>query len=101
MNGKFYEITFVDHKTQCVFNGSSLGKQYSAKGVLELCELNVNQHEKHYPKSKIFFAENIQNSESNHLKINPINILLGAENTSDYVPKQFNQKKKRRIRRGI
>ena len=98
---QLYGITFVDHKTKCVFNGSSLGKQYSAKGILERCDLNVNQREKHFPKSKIFFAENIQNAEANQLKINPIDILLRVENTSDYVPQQFKQKKKRRIKRGI
>lgn len=100
-DGQLYGITFVDHKTKSVFNGSSLGKQYSAKGILERCDLNVNQREKHFPKSKIFFAENIQNAEANQLKINPIDILLRVENTSDYVPKQFKQKKKRRIKRGI
>lgn len=33
-----YGITYVDHKTKCVFNGSDLGKQYSAKAVLEKCQ---------------------------------------------------------------
>lgn len=101
LDGKLYGITFVDHKTKCIFNGSSLGKQYSAKGILERCELHVSQLEKHSQKSNIVFAENIQNLESNHLKINPIDIFLSAENITDYVPKQFKQKKKRRIRRGI
>lgn len=100
-DGRLYGITFVDHKTKSVFNGSSLGKQYSAKGILERCELNVNQLKKDHPKSKISFVESIQNAESNQLKINPIDILLRVENTSNSVPKQFKQKKKRRIKRGI
>lgn len=33
--GQVYGITYVDIKTKCVFNGSDLGKGYSAKGVLE------------------------------------------------------------------
>jgi hypothetical protein len=28
-----YGITYVDHQTKCVFNGSHLGKQYSANGI--------------------------------------------------------------------
>ncbi len=28
-----YGITYVDHRTKCVFNGSDLGKQYSAYGM--------------------------------------------------------------------
>jgi hypothetical protein len=33
--GLIYGITYVDHKTKTVFNGSDLGKQYSAKAILE------------------------------------------------------------------
>jgi len=47
-DGIIYGITYVDHQTRCVFNGSALGKQYSANGILErCCESNsivVKQH---------------------------------------------------------
>jgi hypothetical protein len=33
MNG----ITYIDHRTQCVFTGSTLGETYSAKAILERC----------------------------------------------------------------
>lgn len=36
-DGTIYGITYVDHKTKCVFNGSTIGKPYSAKGILERC----------------------------------------------------------------
>ena len=32
-NGIIYGLTYVDHRTKCVFNGNELGKQYSANGV--------------------------------------------------------------------
>ena len=35
--GIIYGVTYVDHRTKCVFNGSVLGKQYRAKGMLERC----------------------------------------------------------------
>jgi hypothetical protein len=35
--GIVYGLTYVDHHTKCVFNGSALGKPYSAKGILERC----------------------------------------------------------------
>lgn len=35
--GNLYGITYVDHTTRCVFNGSELGETYSAKGILERC----------------------------------------------------------------
>lgn len=39
-NGMVYGLTYVDHKTKCVFNGSDIGKDYSAKGILERCEVS-------------------------------------------------------------
>jgi len=37
-----YGITYVDHNSRCVFNGSELGKKYSAKGILERCGETAN-----------------------------------------------------------
>ena len=39
--GLLYGITFIDHTTKNVFNGSSLGKQYSAKAIEERCRLKI------------------------------------------------------------
>ena len=36
-SGIIYGITYVDHRTKSVFNGSSLGKKYSANAVQERC----------------------------------------------------------------
>lgn len=35
--GLIYGITYVDHRSKSVFNGSSLGKNYSAKAIQERC----------------------------------------------------------------
>jgi hypothetical protein len=35
--GFIYGITFVDHKTKCVFNGSDLGKEYTAAALQRKC----------------------------------------------------------------
>jgi hypothetical protein len=35
--GMLYGITYVDFKTKCVFNGSELGEEYSAKRIQERC----------------------------------------------------------------
>lgn len=39
--GRLYGITFVDHRTKCVFNGSALGKKYSANRLLD--RIGINQ----------------------------------------------------------
>jgi len=36
-DGRIYGMTFIDHKYQAVFNGSDLGRQYSAKAIQERC----------------------------------------------------------------
>jgi len=39
-DGVIYGITYVDHRQKLVFNGSELGKGYSAKAILERCAYN-------------------------------------------------------------
>lgn len=39
--GKIYGMTYIDHQTRSVFNGSDLGKEYAAKRVLE--RLGIDQ----------------------------------------------------------
>lgn len=36
-HGIIFGITYIDHQTKCVFNGSALGKKYSANAILERC----------------------------------------------------------------
>lgn len=93
--GQLYGITYVDHKMQSIFNGSSLGKEFSAKGILESCIANIPNQ-----KSILVVSETSQNLESeNHLKFNAMEVLLQVENVNDYVPKDLKQKKKRNSRR--
>lgn len=41
--GVIYGLTCVDHRNKCVFNGSALGKNYSAKAILERCNALSDQ----------------------------------------------------------
>ncbi len=36
-DGIMYGITYIDHRSKCVFNGSDLGKAYSAQAIQERC----------------------------------------------------------------
>lgn len=36
-NGIIYGMTYIDHTTKSVFNGSDIGKEYSSKAILEIC----------------------------------------------------------------
>jgi hypothetical protein len=100
--GQLYGITYVDHKTRSVFNGSSLGKEFSAKGIQETCAMNILAFESKHQNCISTNSENFQNFESRkHLKENLADILLRGEKIYDYVSKQFKQKKKRRFYKGI
>jgi hypothetical protein len=40
-SGRVYGVTFIDNRTRVVFNGSDLGKEYSAKSLLEKLEGSI------------------------------------------------------------
>ncbi len=100
--GQLFGITYVDHKTQSVFNGSSLGKEFSAKGIQENCAINILALERKYQNSTSTNPENLEHLELREcVKENLADILLRAEKINDYVSKQFKQKKKKRLFKGI
>jgi hypothetical protein len=46
--GRVYGLTYVDHKEKRVFNGSDLGKEYSAKRMVERMSTGVQQQSEHH-----------------------------------------------------
>lgn len=101
-NGQIYGITYVDHVSQSVFNGSSLGKEFSAKGIQESCAINILALEKKYQRSVSKSSENFQSLESKeYVNENLADILLRGEKINDYVSKKFKHKRKKRIFKGI
>jgi hypothetical protein len=100
--GHLYGITYVDHKTRSVLKGSDLGKEFSAKGIQEICAVNILALERKYQKSNSTASENFQNLESQEsVKENLADILFRGEKIIDYVSKKFKQKKKKREYRGF
>jgi len=106
-DGIIYGITYVDHSTKCVFNGSAIGKPYSAKGILERCGETGEQptQKQEFVKqtsSKTFLPEEQailpaarQNKGDNEL----LETLLQPEHTSGYVPHQLTKKGGRKRRK--
>lgn len=114
--GLLYGITYVDHTTKCVFNGSKLGKQYSAKAIQERCE-SISPVEQKRGSSDSKKLQGIT-SQTTHSKINAtsfgddfqsnksvgsdlvmgqlLDILTQSEQAANYVPYQLKGKKKKR-----
>lgn len=107
--GLLYGITYVDHTTKNVFNGSSLGKQYSAKAIEERCGFKVAGEENRsqiYEKlrSKELLIEDLQYQKDTITipdLVKALDMIMRSEYSSDYIPKQLKKNNKRKIYRGI
>jgi hypothetical protein len=99
--GRIYGITFIDNSTKCVFNGSSLGKQYSAQGILN--RFSDSQDSKAVAMPSLPVKE-----ESDRLMESPsgfktpevdmLRQLTDAEQDHSNTPYELKKKKKRRGR---
>lgn len=101
-DGLVYGVTFVDHKTKSVFNGSSVGKEYSAKGLQDKLLLNQEKVGSEIDYSRKELTDVLhEHSASMAIKelTNFFDILMRAENNLDYVPRYFKKKKRNRKRR--
>jgi type IV secretory pathway VirD2 relaxase len=110
--GMVYGITYVDHRTKSVFNGSALGKQYSAKAIQERCasepDLLLHPARKQIglqPQAVASVAETKASQNEPQLAStskgaeNILDALMQAEQTSDYLPNQLKKNKKKRKRK--
>lgn len=102
-----YGITYVDHKTKSVFNGSDLGKQYSAKAVLEKCQSQVIQKEISHDNNKSMQIQlkmphnqtNTVTQQSAKAGWELPEIKPAQAPVADSVPYQLKRKKKRKKKR--
>ena len=116
--GFIYGITYVDHQTKCVFNGSVLGKQYSAKAIQERCQQKAVPEQKLPPHSaqepiglqpQASAVEAETKAHPNAIQIaapfkeieNILDVLMQTEQTSNYLPYQLKRKRKKRRRRNL
>lgn len=114
--GLLYGITYVDHTTKCVFNGSTLGKQYSAKAIQERCT-SINPADQKMtnlvseklqdiifeaPKSEIvatLFGDDFRDNKyvgSSTIMGQLAEMLIQSEQTANYLPYELRNKKKKR-----
>jgi hypothetical protein len=114
--GIIYGITYVDHSTKCVFNGSTLSKQYSAKAIQERCglspvikpkitdstlkKLQGTKSHKANQEIKNTSFDNALSVDSNTLIGKFTDILNQSESASTYVPNQLKGKRKKKKRKG-
>lgn len=108
-DGIIYGVTYVDHRTKCVFNGSVLGKLYSAKALLERCnELQKtpaqNDDFVKQPSFKTILQDERQTTSEafqNKDDIDLLETLLQAEHSSGYVPNHLTKKGRKKRKKRI
>ncbi|MTH15894.1 relaxase/mobilization nuclease domain-containing protein [Flavobacterium sp. LC2016-01] len=97
-NGVIYGMTYVDHNTRCIFNGSSLGPAYAAKGLLE----RLGGYAEFGKQSAVLDSTvSRQGSFISAAEVQRIiDDVLYAGTPSDYVPRELKNKRKKRRRKG-
>jgi hypothetical protein len=103
--GRVYGITYVDHKQKVVFNGSDLGKPYSANGILDRCKTTAQNASDGQPEAK-FKAErhtphrtvNSEQSIGDAAGSDLANALLQQEFTGETLPFDLRKKRKKKGR---
>lgn len=97
-DGIIYGITYVDHKTKCVFNGSHLGKQYSANAIQQRCTTEQPTMQKEQPFEQSFRNENKEDLQIQIGLSKTLDELLQPENNqyANEPPEQRKFKKRRK-----
>src|SRR6187549_170146 len=88
-----YGLTYIDHNTKCVFNGSDIGKEYSAKGILEKCDikkLTLDQDKSIQseisPEKKELLPDSELQQEHTQDSSKLLDILMTAKEEYNYLP---------------
>ena len=94
-----YGITYVDHTTKSVFNGSDLGNEYSAAAIQERMQKEVLSTE--VPNMKITNEPSERNYVSSNVhgqayKNDLINILIEPSKTFHHLPYEFKKRKRKK-----
>jgi hypothetical protein len=113
--GRIYGITYVDHRHRTVFNGSTLGKKYSAKGLADHLgspnhpiEIHQNQKEKNASQKRdVLLLKGKYGPVSGNENVIPespskgiVEILLSPEEGYSHVPFEWKKRRKKK-KKGI
>ena len=98
-DGRIYGITFIDNLTKCVFNGSTLGKQYSAPGILDRFRDSKDSKEVTMPTLPVREDRDRSMEPPSGFKANEFEILrelTDAEKDHSNTPYELKKRKKRK-----
>ena len=99
--GIIYGLTFVDHRTKCVFNGSELGKQYSANGIQQRIQMSGVENSSSLKKEIQIIQENESQTgnTASHLSLLKLLNNLTEPDTQSTSPELLEEEKRKRKKR--
>lgn len=109
--GQTYGITFVDHRTRCVFNGSDLGKNYAYRGLINRLTTNFLRKAKSLENRTLSIRRNQAEpltvtlpSENTHFQSDTnlsvvLNTIVQPTQAADYIPNSLQYSSRRRKKR--
>lgn len=112
--GRLYGITFVDNQNKCVFNGSDVGKGYSAtalqsrlaEAIPNISVRAVNKEKEATGSASGSIHKNITAAKSQNHELpapakndNLLDVLLSTKDQYDYTPGSLLKRKKRKKKR--
>jgi hypothetical protein len=102
-SGIIYGLTYIDHNTKAVFNGSDIGKEYSAKAILEKCGIRqITSAQDERKQKELLYADNPQLTDDSNKPQYPdlskiADVIINPSDEIHYLP--YELKKRRRKRR--
>jgi hypothetical protein len=102
--GVIYGLTYIDHRTKCAFNGSDIGKEYSAKAILEKCghAHALNNTQQTLPGQYVIRTLSSKKKDDEHkmnLQNQPgkiIDTILNPVDEYNYLPYDLRKRKRRK-----
>ena len=92
--GRIYGITFVDHRSKCVFNGSHIGKGYTAIAIIDRLSPSSNESVNEREFKILNQVASPHHSKIQDLKL--INALLNPESPTSYLPFHLKPQKRKK-----
>ncbi|MHB8208620.1 relaxase/mobilization nuclease domain-containing protein [Mucilaginibacter sp.] len=104
-DGRIYGISYIDHPNKVIFNGSDLGKNYSAAAILDALPYRpagnvAASAEKFSEKTELAKTGNNQAMSNPHSRT-LLDDLLNHNDPNGNLPNQFGPKKKKKKRRNL
>lgn len=101
-SGFIYGLTYIDHNTKSVFNGSQIGKEYSSKAILEKCgseqteSIKKADQQKQVVSKEIIRVDHSKTIEQKENLSNVLNEVINPTEPYNYLPYDLRKQKRKK-----